>query len=187
MYAYTSISVPLRLCGEHSVLSSKQFAYRMRQFRRAVGARVTPDELAMVAALLTPGEWRLFMAMPLYDRRHCLDVYATLLAAGEREPLLLRAALIHDCGKVDDAGQPMSLGWYVLATVLKRIPGLYLAVARLGGGRNPVAIYAEHAWRGARMAAAAGSPPELVAALRHYHDPQPSGYAALLKWADDQH
>ncbi|PDW03452.1 hypothetical protein [Candidatus Viridilinea mediisalina] len=164
--------------------SSNQLAYRIRQFQRAVGARLTPAEVALVAELLTPGEWRLFMAMPLYDRRHCLDVYGTLYAAGQRDPVLLRAALIHDCGKVDDAGRPMGLSWYVLATILKRMPGLYLAVAR---GLNPVAIYAEHAWRGARMAAAAGSPPELVTALRHYHDPQPSGYAALLKWADDQH
>ncbi|RRR76550.1 MAG: hypothetical protein EI684_02890 [Candidatus Viridilinea halotolerans] len=162
-------------------------AYRFSQFRRAVGARVTPEDLMLAADLLTPGEWRLFMAMPTYDRRHCLDVCATLQAAGHTEPLLLRAALIHDCGKVDDAGRPMALGWYVVATILKRMPALYLAAARLGGAHHPVAIYAEHAWRGARMAAAAGSPPELVATLRHYHDPQPEGAAARLQWADEQH
>ncbi len=159
-------------------------AYRARQFVAALGARVGAEELALVRQTLTPGEWRLFAAMPPYDQRHCLDVYHTLVAAGQNDDLLLRAAIIHDCGKLDDDGRPMALGWYVVATVLKRVPALYLIAARL---LRPIRLYAEHAWRGAQMAAAAGSPPELVAALRHYHDPAPSGRAALLQWADEQH
>lgn len=161
--------------------------YRVGQFRAALRAQVSAEELALVATILTPGEQRLFAAMPLYDRRHCLDVWATLRAAGHSDPLLLRAALIHDCGKLDDAGRPMTLSWYVLATLLKRVPGLYLAAARVGGPLTPIRLYAEHAWRGARMAAAAGSPPAIVATIRHYHDPTPHGMAALLQWADEQH
>lgn len=141
----------------------------------------------MVATTLTPDERRLFELMPLYDQRHCLDVHHTLVDAGHCDPLLLRAAIIHDCGKVDDRGRPMALGWYVIATILKRLPGLYLAAAHIGGPLDPVAVYADHAWRGARMAAAAGCPPLMVETLRHYHDPAPSGLAALLKWADEQH
>jgi hypothetical protein len=163
------------------------FQYRLAQFRAALRAQVGAEELVLVAATLTPGEQRLFAAMPLYDRRHCLDVWATLRAAGHADPLLLRAALIHDCGKLDDAGRPMALSWYALATLLKYVPGLYLAAARVGGPLTPIRLYAEHAWRGACMASAAGSPPEIVATLRHYHDPVPHGRAALLKWADEQH
>jgi hypothetical protein len=162
-------------------------AYRVRQLASALRARVGAEDLALVAALLTPAERQLFAAMPLYDRRHCLDVCQTLRAAGHGDPLLLRAALIHDCGKLDDAGRPMALGWYALATLLKRVPGLYLATARMGGLLTPIGLYADHAWRGARMAAAAGSPSMMVATIRHYHDPAPSGHAALLKWADEQH
>ena len=162
-------------------------AYRARQFFAALRAQVSPAEQALVAATLTPAEHYLFTAMPIYDQRHCLDVYATLIAAGHTDPLLLRAAIIHDCGKVDDRGRPMPLLWYVAATVLKGRPGLYLAAARLGGPLAPIAVYAEHAARGARMAHAAGSPPELVATIRHYHDPAPTGRAAVLKWADEQH
>ncbi len=157
--------------------------YRARQFLAALRARVSDEERRMVAATLTPAELRLFEAMPLYDQRHCLDVRRTLVEAGHDDPLLLRAAAIHDCGKVDDRGRPMALGWYVVATLLKRAPSLYLAAARLIA---PIRIYAEHAWRGAQMAERAGSPPEIVAALRHYHDPAPTGRAALLKWADEQ-
>ena len=156
--------------------------YRARQFVAALRATVSPGERALAAATLAPAELRLFMAMPRYDQRHCLNVYHTLVAAGHSDPLLLRAAIFHDCGKLDNAGRPMPLAWYVAATLLKRAPALYLAAAHLC---PPVAIYADHARRGARMAKAAGSPPALVATIRHYHDPAPTGRAALLQWADE--
>jgi len=156
--------------------------YRARQFIAALRATVSPEECALAAATLAPAELRLFMAMPRYDQRHCLDVYHTLAAAGHSDTLLLRAAIFHDCGKLDDAGRPLSLAWYVAATMLKRAPALYLAAAR---SCPPIAIYADHAHRGARMAKAAGSPPALVATIRHYHDPAPTGRAALLQWADE--
>jgi hypothetical protein len=169
---------------QHSTLP-----YRARQFFAALRAKVSADERALVARTLTPGEQILFDCMPLYDQRHCLDVYHTLAEAGHRDPLLLRAAIIHDCGKVDDDGRTMGLGWYILATLLKRLPALYLAAAAASGRGplRPIRIYAEHAWRGAQMAAAAGSPPEIVYALRHYHDPAPAGMAEILQWADEQH
>lgn len=163
--------------------------YRLRQLWSAFHARVSAEEDQLVVRWLSPGEQRLFWAMPRYDQRHCLDVCYTLCTSGYHDPLLLRAALIHDCGKVDDDGQPLSLFWYMLATVLKKgcLP-VYMAAAASGRGvLRPVRIYAEHAWRGARMAAAMGSPPEIVATLRHYHDATPTGRAALLQWADEQH
>lgn len=162
--------------------------YRVRQLWAALHAHVAPAEYTLATQLLTPDELRLFMAMSLYDQRHCLDVYATLYAAGHRDPLLLRAALIHDCGKVDAAGRPLALPWYVLITLLKRLtPPLYRAAAASGRGwLHPVRVYAEHAWRGSRLAVAAGSPPELVMIIRHYHDLTPTGRAALLQWADEQ-
>jgi putative nucleotidyltransferase with HDIG domain len=166
------------------VLQTSKLSYRAQQFFAALRARVSAEERAMVAAALTPAELSLFEAMPAYDQRHCLDVHHTLATAGHADPLLLRAAIFHDCGKLDDRGRPMPLAWYVAATLLKRIPPLYLVAARLC---SPVAIYADHARRGAQMAQAAGSPPAIVEAIRHYHDPAPTGLAALLQWADEQH
>lgn len=161
--------------------------YRVQQFLAALRAHVDPAEQALVRDQLTADEYQLFCAMPRYDQRHCLDVYATLVHAGHTDPLLLRAALIHDCGKIADDGRPMGLGWYIATTILKRIPALYIAFGRPGTPLEPVQRYAEHAWRGATMAAQAGSPPAIVTTLRHYHDPAPEGRAALLQWADQQH
>lgn len=169
-------------------MAESDLGYRVAQFVAAIRAEVSAAEKALVRQLLTPGEQQLFAQMPTYDQRHCLDVYQTLVQAGHHDPLLLRAAIIHDCGKVDDDGRPMALGWYVLATLIKRIPALYLALAKDGlGPFRPLRVYAEHAWRGADMAARVASPPEIVTMIRHYHDPAPTGMAAMLQWADDQH
>jgi hypothetical protein len=162
-------------------------SYRIRQFMQAVRGRVTPAEWELVQRTLPPAELRLFQAMPRYDQRHCLDVYWTLWHAGQRAPLLLRAALVHDCGKIDDQGRPMQLTWYMLVTLLRIVRPLYVAAAASGRGPFlPVRIYAEHAWRGSRMLAAANAPAEIVAMVRHYHDPAPQGDAAILQWADNQ-
>ncbi len=166
-----------------------ELRYRIRQFQAAIQAEVQAEEWQLVAQVLTAAEYRLFLDMPRYDQRHCLDVYTTLVRAGYSDPYLLRAALIHDCGKVDDDGRGLPLFWYTLVTMLKKVaPGLYGAAAASGRGPlHPLRIYAEHAWRGAQMAARAGSPAEVVSIIRHYHDVAPTGQAALLQWADQQH
>jgi hypothetical protein len=138
--------------------------------------------------MLSPAELRLFAQMPRYDQRHCLDVYRTLRRGGYTDPLLLRAALLHDCGKVDDDGRPIPLLYYGLFVVLKRLlPGLYELAARRGRGvLRPFATHAAHEQRGAALAQAAGSPPELVAILRDYAARRTTEQTAALHWADEQ-
>jgi hypothetical protein len=162
--------------------------YRLQQLAAALRACIDDAERELVRQQLTVPERALFFAMPRYDQRHCLDVYQTLVASGERDVYVLRAALYHDCGKVDDNGRSMSLLWYGVATMLKRVPALYIAFARRDTGPfRPLYVYAEHARRGAKLAAHAGAPLEIVATIRHYHDPAPQGRAARLQWADQQH
>ena len=162
--------------------------YRLSQFFRALTARLTPEERALAAAALSPGELRLFGRMPSHDQRHCLDVFLLLRHGGYDDPLLLRAALLHDCGKIDDDGRPIPLLYYGLFVVLKRLaPALYDWAARDGRGPlHPFAIHAAHDERSARMAAAAGSPPELVATLRDYAERRVTKRTTALSWADNQ-
>jgi len=163
--------------------------YRVRQFLAALTARLSPTERALVGQLLGPGELRLFECMPRFDQRHCLDVYHTLVDGGYTDPLLLRAALIHDCGKVDDAGRAIPLLYYGLFVIAKRFaPALYCWAARDGRGLLwPFAVHAAHDERGALLAAAAGSPAELVAILRDYGARRATAQTAALLWADAQH
>ena len=162
--------------------------YRLLQLFTALTARLTPKERALVAAVLSQAELRLFERMPQHDQRHCLDVYRLLLRGGYDDPLLLRAALLHDCGKVDDHGRPIPLLYYGLFVVLKRVaPALYAWAVRDGRGPlHPFAIHATHDERSARMAAAAGSPPELVATLRDYAERRMTERTRALSWADNQ-
>jgi hypothetical protein len=162
--------------------------YRLLQFSTALTAHLTPGERALVAAVLSQSELPLFARMPRHDQRHCLEVYQLLLRGGYDDPLLLRAALLHDCGKVDDRGKPIPLLYYGLFVVLNRVaPALYAWAARNGRGPlYPFAIHATHDERSARMAAAAGSPPELVTTLRDYAERRITERTSALSWADNQ-
>jgi hypothetical protein len=162
--------------------------HRLQQVHAALTARISRDEWALVTQLLSPGELRLFERMPYFDQRHCLDVYDTLVQGGYDDPLLLRAALIHDCGKVDDDGRPIPLLYYGLFVILKKFaPALYKRAARDGKGPlRPFATHAAHDERAALMADAVGSPPELVALLRDYGTRRTTARSAALYWADEQ-
>jgi hypothetical protein len=163
--------------------------YRLRQFFAAVGGQISLAERVLVVRLLNPGELRLFERMPHFDQRHCLDVYHTLARAGYDDPLLLRAALLHDCGKVADDGRTIPLLYYGLFVVLKRFaPALYQRAA--GDGRGPLwpfAVHAAHEQRAALLAELVGSPPELVAILHDYAACRLTEHTAALAWADEQH
>ncbi len=141
-----------------------------------------------MAAVLSVAELRLFERMPRHDQRHCLDVYRLLVRGGYADPLLLRVALLHDCGKVDDTGRPIPLLYYGLFVILKRFaPALYAWAARVGRGLlRPFAIHAAHDERSARMAEAAGSPPEVVATLHDYAERRMTERTRALSWADNQ-
>jgi hypothetical protein len=163
-------------------------SYRLRQLLSALTAYVSPVERRLVVTLLSPGELLLFERMSAFDQRHCLDVYHMLAAAGHTDPILLRAALIHDCGKVDDDGRGIPLLYYGLFVVLGRfVPRLYAAAARDGRGPlRPFAVHAAHEVRAALLAEAVGSPPELVAMLRDYGARADTPRAAALRWADER-
>jgi hypothetical protein len=162
--------------------------YRLRQLSSALAARMSGEDRAVAAGALSPAELWLFERMPRYDQRHCLDVYRTLISGGYDDPLLLKAALLHDCGKVGDDGRPIPLLYYGMFVVLRRLlPGLYDLAARVGRGPlRPFAIHAAHEERGARMAEAAGSPPELVSILRDYGARRATERTLALRWADER-
>ena len=75
------------------------WASKVRQFRSHVRARVGTDERAALTDWLTPAQLALFDSMHVADRRHGLDVVATLRGEGQDDPDLLLAGLLHDAGK----------------------------------------------------------------------------------------
>ena len=88
--------------------------YRVWQFFRAMFAPVRAHEYKLVARLLSPAQAALFRRMARCDQRHGLDVLYTLQKAGHQQEALLRAALLHDVGKVN-SGLTV---WHRVAVVL---------------------------------------------------------------------
>jgi hypothetical protein len=161
--------------------SASWWASKVRQFRAHVRARVGADERAALAGWLSPEQLALFDGMHIADRRHGLDVAATLRADGVTETDVLLAGVLHDAGKGATGVWPRvaySLGqgygrWiWRLAGV---VPGWRAALGRLR----------DHAETSALMAAEAGCSPRTVELIRHQDAPVDPDAGRALKLADE--
>lgn len=157
------------------------WASKARQFRAHLRARVAPDERAGLTTWLTDAELAVFDRMHVADRRHGLDVVATLRADGVDDPEVLVAGLIHDAGKgrtgvwprvVYALGQAYGTWVWRAAGV---IPGVGATLDRLR----------DHAETSAAIAAAAGCSSRTVELIRHQEAPVDPIHGRLLQLADE--
>jgi predicted HD phosphohydrolase len=158
--------------------------HRVGQFIGHLTARVDPGEIERARPLLPGTAWALFSGMPTADRRHALDVAARLAAAGQRDPDLLAAALLHDSGK----GYRMRL-WHRVAAVLldavSRSALARLASPNQESWRYPFHLYLHHASLSADASLAAGCSPRAAAFIRGSSEPADAPLAAALHRADE--
>jgi hypothetical protein len=158
--------------------------HRVAQFIGYLTARIDPGEIERARPLLPATAWTLFTQMPTADRRHALDVAGRLVAAGQRDPDLLAAALLHDAAK----GHRMRL-WHRVAGVLLEA-GAPRALARLaspdqGSWRHPFHLYLHHAAISADAALAAGCSPRAAGFIRGSTEPVDASLATALRRADE--
>ena len=154
---------------------------KVRQTKRHLLAGVSPRERAAVAAWVSPAQLAVFDGMHVADRRHGLDVVAALRAAGERDPEVLLAGLLHDAGKGDAGLVPRvayslgqaGIGW--LATPVRRWPGMRATLQRLH----------DHAESSARLAEAAGCSTRTVELIRWQDEPRDPEAGERLRLADE--
>lgn len=154
---------------------------RIKQFFRALGAKITEDDKEFIAKYLTAQERALFYQMDIVDQRHSLDVAfhvyqaSTAKGLGGQRRILVKAALLHDIGKVKAKTSILSRVMYVLLRPWAKkgnFPGWK--------GLN------QHAERGAHMALTFGSEQEVVELIKAHHDPDASGVSVkLLQEADE--
>ena len=159
------------------------WASRARQFRAHVRASVGSAERSELATWLSPPQLALFDGMHVADRRHGLDVVATLRGEGVTDPEVLLAGLLHDAGKGQTGVWPRvvySLGqayggwvWRVAAAV----PG--------NGFRAALVRLRDHAGTSAVLAAAAGCSPRTVELIRNQDAPLDPEFGELLRLADE--
>ena len=154
---------------------------KVRQFRSHLRARVSPQERDLLAVWIAPAQLAVFDAMHVADRRHGLDVVATLGADGVTDPDALLAGLLHDAGKGNTGVWPrvaFSLGqrygrWIWRAAGI--VPGWRAAIERLQ----------THATTSAELAMAAGCSPRTVALIRDQDAPRDAEFGELLRLADE--
>lgn len=161
---------------------SFSWASKVRQFRSHLTARVAPDARAALANWLTPAQLALFDGMHRADRRHGLDVVASLRVAGSADDELLLAGLLHDCAKGPTVGVWPRVAWSLgeawgpwVEAVARRVPGFGSALDRLR----------DHAELSAEMAAAAGCSARTADLIRHQGHPVEPAAGELLRLADE--
>ncbi|MBN1483764.1 MAG: HD domain-containing protein [Chloroflexia bacterium] len=163
--------------------------YRIWQFLASLWALAAPLDESPAQQRLSPGEYTLFQRLPRYDRAHSLRVFVLLRQRGVGDPLLLKAALLHDVGKAP-LGEHIPLFYRGPLVLARRIPRLWSWLARerpAGHPLRPFWLYAHHAQRGAAMLRQAGSPEAVATLVAVHHDEKPPGAAArLLREADGQ-
>ena len=142
---------------------------------------MAPEERAALATWISPAQLELFDSMHVADRRHGLDVLASLRAERVSERDALLAGLLHDAGKGDTGVWPRvayalagNYGQWI-ATVARRLPGFGAPIERLR----------THASTSAELAAAAGCPPRTVELIRWQDAPIDPEFGELLKLADE--
>jgi hypothetical protein len=154
---------------------------KVRQFRAHRRSRISDEEQAAVRNWLSPQQLALFDQMHVADRRHGLDVVATLHDQDAADPELLLAGLLHDAGKGDTGLWPrvaFSLG-QEYGTWIWRLAGI------LPGFGEALARLRVHADTSARLAAMAGCSPRTVELIRHQDAPQDGDAGARLRLADE--
>jgi hypothetical protein len=142
---------------------------------------VAPGERAGLVDWLTTPQLALFDSMHIADRRHGLDVVATLRAEGVRDAEVLLAGLLHDAGKGRTGV------WPRVAYALGRAYGTW--VWRVAGVLPPMRTSLErlrlHAERSAELAGAAGCSARTVELIRHQDAPVDPEAGRLLQLADE--
>lgn len=170
---------------------------RVKQFIAAITAELNSADRAFLEKHLRPAEQKLFRQMNLPEQRHSLNVAYTgeVLAADKPEAgrdMLIRAALLHDIGKVRGDISIADKVFTVIADTA--CPGMARRLARQGRGtgadnlRHALFVYYHHAERGADMLSACGAEPEIIELVRRHHLPAAPGDAeelTLLRAADN--
>ena len=157
------------------------WAGKVRQFRAHVRARVVSGERDELATWLGPSQLALFDTMHVADRRHGLDVVATLRAEAVTDTDLLLAGLLHDAGK-DQTGV-----WPRVVYSLGQAYGSWICrlASVLPGVRRDLDRLRVHAEASAGLAAAAGCTARTVELIRHQDEPRDAEFGELLHLADE--
>ncbi|WP_026478752.1 HD domain-containing protein [Alkaliphilus transvaalensis] len=93
--------------------------YRVKQFINGLTAKVTDKDLEFINQQLTPQEKNLFLKLRVSEQYHSLNVAYGCQSEAPTNNKLIKAALLHDVGKVDTNLTIINKSFVVLAKKLK--------------------------------------------------------------------
>lgn len=163
---------------------------RVKQFIRAVTARVTVDDGKYISAHLNAEEQKLFFAMSVADQAHCLRTAYRVERLviedkrGVNREFLIRCALLHDVGRL--AGDLTILGKIFVVLITSIAPKF---AERLEiNGNHALYVYHHHAELGAQKIQRIGLFKEAKIIAKHHAPPTPEDppELKLLRVADNE-
>jgi hypothetical protein len=157
------------------------WAAKIRRFVRYFFGRVSDRERRQLRRWLSEPQMKLFESMHRADQRHGLDVVAALRADRQKDPDLLLAGLLHDCGKGRGLHVWHRVGWSLSERYGRRLERLML---RLPGFKPAFAVIAAHAAHSAELAHDAGCSAAAADLIRHQSEPVDEVLGRALLIAD---
>ncbi|WP_291583265.1 HDIG domain-containing metalloprotein [Clostridium sp. UBA6640] len=103
------------------------FIYRVKQFFKAVTAKITDEDIEFINRYLEPFEIELFNKLKVYDKKHCINVAKDILEETKKISLncddikmLIKTGLLHDIGKLYRSLNPIEKSIIVVLNFITR-------------------------------------------------------------------
>lgn len=154
---------------------------RFAQGIAAIRPQLHPEHEWVLAEGLTVAQREAFTRLSTYDQRHLCAVYVALRSAGERDADLLKAALLHDIGKVALDGRVRFFDRVMFVLIGAVSSKLLEILTRLParGWRRGIALARHHPRLGSVWAAQLGCSSRTCWLIEHHADDPPPNDRAL--------
>ncbi len=167
--------------------------YRLKQLFNALFPKIKNHEYLWINYILNEKEQQLFRSQTLAEQRHALDVAydiqndKTVITAQHGEYIyacLLKAALLHDCGKSIIG---LSIGQRIFIVIFCYLPVRIQCVLKRNATFNQtILIYERHPAWGKRLVAQIGACLDIQNFIKNHHHPITETEKILFS-ADNRH
>lgn len=138
---------------------------RIKQYLKAKRARINDNDIKFLKEILNADELAYFNKLPLFEKRHSLDVcYYLINNYGIKDVDILKAGLFHDIGKIEAKITPEKKA---IAVLLKRIGFLSTF---FGNNIRFLNVYYNHPELSSKICKKLGMNEVTIYIIKHHHD-----------------